>query len=117
MMLVALAAGRLRGGASPTGSLEAMQKGSDVRYHSDKNHLKVAQGVAGTVKDKGSVRKMVPYVAHAARQGFQDLGVTSLAAARTELDEGCLRMECRSGAAQAEGGVHDMHSFSKVLFG
>merc|ERR1712216_749203 len=49
------------------GSLEAMQKGSDVRYHSDKNHLKVAQGVAGTVKDKGSVRKMVPYVAHAAR--------------------------------------------------
>ena len=99
------------------GSLEAMQKGSDVRYHSDKNHLKVAQGVAGTVKDKGSVRKMVPYVAHAARQGFQDLGVASLAAARTELDEGRLRMECRSGAAQAEGGVHDMHSFTKVLFG
>ena len=62
-------------------------KGSDSRYLSNSNHLKVffslfifvhlihrsqiAQGVAGTVKDKGSVLRMVPYLMHAVRQGFQ----------------------------------------------
>jgi len=39
------------------GSLEAMAKGSEARYHSDTQALKVAQGVAGTVRDKGSVRR------------------------------------------------------------
>ena len=39
------------------GSLEAMAKGSESRYHSDTQTLKIAQGVAGTVRDKGSVRR------------------------------------------------------------
>lgn len=38
------------------GSLEAMAKGSEARYHSDTQNLKIAQGVAGTVCDKGSIR-------------------------------------------------------------
>ena len=38
------------------GSLAAMTKGSEARYHSDTQALKIAQGVAGTVVDKGSVR-------------------------------------------------------------
>ena len=38
------------------GSLEAMAKGSEARYHSDTQNLKIAQGVAGTVRDKGSIR-------------------------------------------------------------
>lgn len=38
------------------GSLEAMTKGSESRYYGDTQHLKIAQGVAGVVKDKGSVR-------------------------------------------------------------
>ena len=33
--------------------------------------LKIAQGVAGVVRDKGSVRRNVPYLAQAVRQGFQ----------------------------------------------
>ena len=45
------------------GSLEAMAKGSDTRYHSDTQSLKIAQGVSGTVKDKGSVRRTVPFLA------------------------------------------------------
>jgi IMP dehydrogenase len=42
------------------GSLEAMAKGSEARYHSDTQNLKIAQGVAGTVRDKGSIRS-APY--------------------------------------------------------
>jgi IMP dehydrogenase len=35
----------------------------------------------------------------------------------TELrNEGGMRMETRTGAAQKEGGVHDMHSYKKVLW-
>lgn len=38
------------------GSLEAQQKGSESRYYGETQNLKIAQGVSGTVKDKGSVR-------------------------------------------------------------
>lgn len=30
------------------------------------------------------------------------------------LDEGNIYFETRTGAAQAEGNIHDMHSFEKV---
>ena len=42
------------------GSLAAMTKGSEARYHSDTQNLKIAQGVSGTVVDKGSVRYKHP---------------------------------------------------------
>lgn len=45
------------------GSLEAMAKGSESRYHSDTQTLKIAQGVAGTVRDKGFVRRAHPAAA------------------------------------------------------
>ena len=44
---------------------------------------------------------------------LQDLGATSISEAWRRLDSGEQRLECRTGAAQAEGGVHDMHSFDK----
>jgi IMP dehydrogenase len=50
----------------------------------------------------------------AVRQGFQDLGVRNLAAAQAGVLSGTLRLEVRSGAAQAEGGVHSLHAFEKV---
>jgi len=43
----------------------------------------------------------------------QDLGTKSTAEAHSFLRSGKMRLEVRSGAAQAEGGVHDMHSFEK----
>jgi IMP dehydrogenase len=95
------------------GSLEAMTKGSEARYHSDTQNLKIAQGVSGTVKAKGSVRVNVPFLVQAVKQGFQDLGAKSLGEAHVALYGGAQRLESRTGAAQAEGGVHDMHSFDK----
>lgn len=95
------------------GSLEAMKKGSEQRYHSDTQALKIAQGVSGTVRDRGSVLQSVPFLLQATRQGFQDLGAKSLAAAHAALDSGSQRVEARTGAAQAEGGIHDMHSYTK----
>eukprot|EP00250_Pteridium_aquilinum_P008223 c17777_g1_i1 orf=138-1655(-) len=98
------------------GSLEAMTKGSDARYLGDKSKLKIAQGVSGAVADKGSVLKLIPYTMHAVKQGFQDLGVKSIKEAQEALAKGNIKLEVRTGAAQAEGGVHHLVSYEKKSF-
>jgi len=95
------------------GSLEAMTKGSESRYYGDTQNLKIAQGVSGTVRDKGSIKKNVPYLIQAVKQGMQDLGAKSLGEAHKSLHTGAQRLEARTGAAQVEGGVHDMHTYEK----
>jgi IMP dehydrogenase len=50
------------------------------------------------------------------KQGFQDMGATSLTHATELREAGAMRVETRTGAAQKEGGVHDMHSYKKVLW-
>ena len=45
---------------------------------------------------------------------MQDLGARGVRAAHKMLAAGDIWLESRTGAAQAEGGVHDMHSFDKV---
>ena len=125
--------------------LRATYKPEDMaghRYHSDTQSMKIAQGVAGTVKDKGSAQRNIPFLMQAARQGFQvchhcicktsaanhrpagplrrdlvvlqDMGARSIAAAHEMLANGAIYLETRTGAAQAEGNVHDMFSFDKV---
>jgi IMP dehydrogenase len=108
-MLNGVRAKRYRG----MGSLEAMAKGSEARYHSDTQGLKIAQGVSGSVKDKGSIRRTVPYIAQAVKQGFQDLGVKSIAEIREALYSGSMKMEVRSSGAINEGNIHDMLQFEK----
>nr|GEW68405.1 inosine-5'-monophosphate dehydrogenase 2-like [Tanacetum cinerariifolium] len=98
------------------GSLEAMMKGSDARYLGDTAKMKIAQGVVGAVKDKGSVLKFIPYTMQAVKQGFQDLGASSLQSAHDLLRSGTLRLEVRTGAAQVEGGVHGLVSYEKKSF-
>lgn len=95
------------------GSLEAMKKGSETRYHSDTQAIKIAQGVSGTVKDKGSVSGIMPFLIQAAKQGMQDLGAMSISSVRRQLYNGMQRMEARTNAALKEGNVHDMYSFEK----
>lgn len=98
------------------GSLEAMTKGSDQRYLGDTAKLKIAQGVVGAVADKGSVLKFIPYTMQAVKQGFQDLGASSLQSAHDLLRSRTLRLEVRTGAAQVEGGVHGLVSYEKKSF-
>ncbi|KAL8171598.1 hypothetical protein V2J09_023402 [Rumex salicifolius] len=98
------------------GSLEAMTKGSDQRYLGDTSKLKIAQGVVGKVADKGSVLKFIPYTMHAVKQGFQDLGASSISSAHDLLRSNILRLEVRTGAAQVEGGVHGLVSYEKKSF-
>eukprot|EP00262_Sarcandra_glabra_P013758 TRINITY_DN3880_c0_g1_i1.p1 TRINITY_DN3880_c0_g1~~TRINITY_DN3880_c0_g1_i1.p1 ORF type:complete len:502 (-),score=68.79 TRINITY_DN3880_c0_g1_i1:390-1895(-) len=98
------------------GSLEAMTKGSDARYLGDTSKLKVAQGVVGVVPDKGSILKFIPHTMHAVKQGFQDLGASSVLSAHNLLKTKVLRLEVRTGAAQVEGGVHDLVSYQKKSF-
>ncbi|KAK9156188.1 hypothetical protein Sjap_003668 [Stephania japonica] len=98
------------------GSLEAMTKGSDARYLGDKSKLKVAQGVVGAVADKGSVLRFIPYTMHAVKQGFQDLGASSIQSAHELLRSNVLRLEVRSSAAQVEGGIHGLLSYEKKSF-
>ncbi|RLN36349.1 hypothetical protein C2845_PM03G19540 [Panicum miliaceum] len=99
-----------------TGSLEAMTKGSDARYLGDTLKLKVAQGVVGAVADKGSVLRLIPYTMQAVKQGFQDLGASSLKSAHDLLRSETLRLEVRTGAAQVEGGIHGLVSYEKKAF-
>ncbi|KAJ7949004.1 Inosine-5'-monophosphate dehydrogenase [Quillaja saponaria] len=98
------------------GSLEAMTKGSDARYLGDTAKLKIAQGVVGAVADKGSVLTFIPYTMQAVKQGFQDLGASSLQSAHDLLRSRELRLEVRTGAAQVEGAVHGLVSYEKKSF-
>lgn len=95
------------------GSLEAMRKGGDHRYFSDKETIKVPQGVSGTVVDKGTIRRFVPYLLQGVKHGLQDIGVKSITELRSQVHGGEVRFERRTTAAQAEGSVHSLHSYEK----
>eukprot|EP00483_Globobulimina_turgida_P006400 UN06410 len=110
------------------GSLEAMKKGSDDRYFTNlksshimhdnkrKSHtIAIAQGVTGSVVDKGSLKRYLPYLIGGVKHGFQDIGVRdikSIQYKRNKLET--IRFEIRSPAAQQEGGIHSLYSYSKT---
>ena len=98
------------------GSVEAMKKGSDDRYFGTVSTLKVAQGVSGSVQDKGSIINYMPYLSQGLKHGLQDMGVRSVGDLPQLLEQGELRFELRSAAAQREGGVHGLHSYENKLF-
>jgi len=100
---------RYRGMASP----EAMAEGGDKRYLTEDEPLKVAQGVSGTVVDKGSVVQYVPYLMQGVKHAMQDTGCRSLGELHERLYSGDLRFEKRSVSSQREGGVHSLHSFAE----
>ena len=99
------------------GSLEAMEHGSSQRYFTSSHaSMRVAQGVVGSVVDKGSLRQYLPYLVQGVRHGFQDMGIKNLDEMAKMREDGRLRCEVRSSSAQIEGGIHNLHSYEKRLF-
>ena len=92
-------------------SLEAMERGGGKRYFVEKDRIKVAQGVSGTVVDKGSILDYLPYILQGLRHSLQDMGCRDVATLHRRLEAGELRFEKRTQAAQVEGGVHGLFTW------
>lgn len=86
------------------------------RYYSETDTIRVAQGVSGSVIDKGSLHVYLPYLRIGLQHSLQDIGVQNLTELRQEVKKKNIRFEFRTVASQLEGNVHGLHSYQKKLW-
>lgn len=94
-------------------SASAMKAGGAKRYHSEKDRVRVVQGVEGFVADKGSLKTFLPYLAQSLKHSMQEIGCRTIEDLHTALDDSRLRFELRSSSAQREGGVHSLYHYEQ----
>lgn len=92
------------------GSLDAMAskqgEGSLQRYHqTESDKIRIAQGVSGSIVDKGSIHRYLPYIITGIKLGCQDIGARSLTVLREMIYNGEMRFTKRTQAAVLEGKV------------
>ena len=83
---------------------------------SSSSSIRIAQGVTGSVLDKGSIRSFIPYLYAGVQHSLQDVGVRTLDALKNGAQNGTVRFEKRTVAAQMEGNVHSLYNYEKQLF-
>ena len=94
-------------------SAEAMSAGGAKRYFSEKDAVKVVQGVEGYVVDKGSLKTFLPYLAQSLRHSMQEIGCRTIPGLHEALESSRLRFEMRTSSAQREGGVHSLYEYKR----
>lgn len=100
-----------------TGTKDAKASNAGTsRYFSEKDRVLVAQGVAGSVLDRGSITKFIPYLVAGIQHSLQEVGMQSLEDYHNGVDKGTIRFEMRSASAQTEGNVHGLHNYEKKLY-
>jgi len=101
---------------SKDGNAAKAANAGTARYFSEGDRLLVAQGVSGSVADRGSVTKFIPYLQAGVQHSLQDIGVPSIREFKEAVTAGEVRFEIRTVSAQAEGGITGMAHYEKKLY-